>query len=92
MFDEVVNHTRLLSGKHRLNHKNAEGKKRVYGYLHGWLSGPDSYKGRKLKEYLANLGVDLKLLDLKGDEGYAGRCIPCGSVMLDLQNISEGQA
>lgn len=75
-----------------MNHKNAEGKKRVYGYLHGWLSGPDSYKGRKLKEYLANLGVDLKLLDLKGDEGYAGRCIPCGSVMLDLQNISEGQA
>lgn len=44
----------------------------MFAYLHGFLSGPDSVKGRHLQAFLKTLGVDLRLLDLNGDEGFAG--------------------
>ncbi|MEM6253860.1 MAG: YqiA/YcfP family alpha/beta fold hydrolase [Cyanobacteria bacterium P01_D01_bin.156] len=42
-----------------------------YIYLHGFASGPQSYKGQWLKSHLYAQDIDLKLLDLnQGNFGY----------------------
>ena len=47
-------------------------RKHVWAYLHGFLSGPESFKGRYFQQYLEKLGVDLHLVDLNGPQGYSG--------------------
>ena len=41
----------------------------IYAYLHGFLSGPASSKGRALQRVLHTSGVELQLLDLNGPTG-----------------------
>ena len=38
-----------------------------YAYLHGFLSGPQSSKGRALRNFFASNSIDLALLDLNTD-------------------------
>ncbi|CEL98256.1 unnamed protein product [Vitrella brassicaformis CCMP3155] len=56
-----------------------------YVYLHGWLSGPQSFKGTFLKDKLSPLGIDLQLIDLNrgkppGQMTYDGALIAVDEV------------
>ena len=42
---------------------SAESVERVVLYLHGFASGPDSYKGRAFEDYLATRGYSVRRLE-----------------------------
>jgi len=44
----------------------------VWAYLHGFLSGPESFKGRYFQQYLKKYGIVLHLVDLNGPQGHSG--------------------
>lgn len=44
----------------------------AYAYCHGFLSGPASAKGQALRKAMLEVGVDMSLLNLNGEDGNMG--------------------
>ncbi len=68
--------------------KHGEARKAMdkYIYLHGFASGPQSYKGRWLRYHLQNCDIDLQLLDLnQADFGHLTLTRQINQVIQQLQ-------
>lgn len=52
----------------------------AYAYCHGFLSGPQSFKGQALQKNMLEVGVDMSLLNLNGKDNDPGR-ISCSGAL-----------